>query len=109
VFIKTLAEDSVSCKSYVVIALCANPAKAKVMWGWNGRSKITLVGEGRQKVYKWTELEIDQWIENYIKHHPESCLTVNAILIEFKTAALRCFIDYSREPFWNISQKRLRN
>jgi hypothetical protein len=89
VFMKTLAEDSVLSKSYVVIALCASAVKAKIMWGWNWRSKITLVGARRQQAYKWREAEIDQWIEHYLKYHEDSCRTDETMRDEFKAAAIK--------------------
>jgi hypothetical protein len=72
VFMKTLAEDSALSRTYVVIALCANAAKAQVMWGWNGRSKITLVGEGHQRLYRWGAVEIAV-VPDYRRH---SCIIV---------------------------------
>lgn len=44
VFTKTLAEDSVFTKSYVVILVTTNPMQANIMNEWNGRQQLALIG-----------------------------------------------------------------
>ena len=87
--LKTLAEDSLDCKSFVVIALCSNAPFAYTILNWNGRVKITMTADGRQDVYKWTAVEIDAWMSNYLKHHPQHPLTDDTLYDTFKTAAVK--------------------
>jgi hypothetical protein len=92
VFVKTLAEDSVLCKSYVVVIISSNPSKTITMWGWNGRQKITIIG-GKLAFarYKWNETDIDQWIREFRKSNSSvpGLEESSATLIKIKEAALK--------------------
>lgn len=43
-FVKTLAHDSDSCKSYIVILITTDCVRAVDAYEWNGRTKITFLG-----------------------------------------------------------------
>ena len=107
--IKTLAEDSVLCKKYVVIALCSSAHKARVMWNWNGRYKITLCSPGLQDAYKWSKREIVEWVGNYLNLHPDSCLADEAIRSKFIKAAEEAgcpeFLVINADPLMQASVK----
>ena len=66
-FIKTLAEDSDRVKSYVIIAITSDAVMATTMWEWNGRQKITLMGDDGLdfSTYKWSEVEVKEWLQKY--------------------------------------------
>jgi hypothetical protein len=71
---KDIARDSDRFKTYIVFYVYSNADMAKHMWNLNGRQKIDRLGSRNPVAYKWGTDEIDQWIDNYIKHYPESLL-----------------------------------
>jgi hypothetical protein len=71
---KDIARDSDRFKTYVVFYLTSNAEKAKHIWDLNGRQKIDRLGSRNPIAYRWGANEVDQWITNYSKQHPQSLL-----------------------------------
>jgi hypothetical protein len=67
-FIKVMAEDNHRTKKYVVLVLCADATNASTMNEWNGGVKIKLVNDDHL-AYKWSNAQIDRWIELNMKDH----------------------------------------
>lgn len=59
-FVKSLAEESILTKTFVVMAVTKDPSYARGLLELNGRTKIRSVGDATH--YKWTESQVDQWI-----------------------------------------------
>eukprot|EP01033_Poteriospumella_lacustris_P018329 gene18329-13173_t len=68
-FVKTLAYDSDSCKSYIVILITTDYVRAVDAYEWNGRTKITFLGQSRPWDYRWTRDEISTWLRHYKETH----------------------------------------
>lgn len=68
-FVKTLAHDSDSCKSYIVILLTTDCVRAIDAYEWNGRTKITFLGRSKPWEYRWTRDEISTWLRHFKETH----------------------------------------
>ena len=69
IFIKSMAADSFLTKSYVVLIICTDPVKARIMWDWSGHQKIAPLGTEEPLNYQLRKHEIDLWIDFYINQN----------------------------------------
>ena len=86
-FLKSMAEDSVRERNFVTVVAVSNPTKARIIWNWNGRQKINLLGVDHIMKYKWDESEILPWLENFKKHHPGTVLDDSVMYKKLLAAA----------------------
>ena len=86
-FIKSIAEDSHRTKKYIIMVLCSDAQKASTMNEWNGGVKIKVVRHD-YKAYKWSNTQIDRWIENNIANHERINNRNESHFNKFKEAAL---------------------
>jgi ABC-type iron transport system FetAB ATPase subunit len=87
-FIKSIAEDSNIINNYVVIVICTDAAKAATMKKWNGGVKIRLIND-EPIAYKWSDSQIEKWIEYNLKDHPTINSKINSVHFnKFKKAAV---------------------
>lgn len=65
--IRSLAYDSDDCKSYIVLLATSDPDKAREIYQWNGGTKMSFLGRHFPWQYRWTEHEIQQWLDKYVE------------------------------------------
>eukprot|EP00981_Chlorochromonas_danica_P012378 scaffold4867_cov161-Ochromonas_danica.AAC.6 len=68
-YVKTLAYDSDSCKSYIAILITTDYVRAMDAYEWNGGTKIAFLGQSKPWDYRWTKDEISMWLGQYKLMH----------------------------------------